>query len=106
MNYEEQIRIPFEFFEANEINIPNLTFVPNNTPFWKGVIRLYRGYSQHPIYGDISIIRGVDTDWRSRVKVIIIEYEKEFQPHQHKIPRRLIKYKPTIKVKIRTVRCL
>ena len=106
MYYEEQIRILVEFFENNEINIPNLIFGPNNTPFWKGVIRTYRGYSQHPIYGDIIVIKGVDRDLRNRTIVIVVEYEKEFQPRQHKIPQRLIRYKPTIKVEVRTVRCL
>lgn len=106
MRYEEQICIPFGFFEDTEINIPKLPLVPNNTPFWKGVIRTYRGYSQHPIYGDISIIRGVDRDLRNRTVVICIVYEKEGQQCQHKIPQRLLRYKPTIKVEVRTVRCL
>ena len=110
MHYEEQIRIPFDFFEDRKISITEIrleVISSTDTQFWSRCINEYRGYNLRLMYGDILRIRGVDMDLRDRIIVILIEYEKEVRPHHHEIlPQRLIRYKPTIKVKTRTVRCL
>ena len=113
MVYSHRIEIPAEFAESNGLSTAMVRQeeAQHNSGLWLAFIKSHCNFTVKDEEGnrlshcEIISANFLGVNGPKQTCVIEIHFEmKKTKPH--KIPQRLIRYKPTIKVEVRTVRCL